>query len=115
MALTFDAGWDDHVDDEHGPASTAGKPRFSQHFVSQFSHNDRPYQRIAQKVFAVQIMDVFNDNSGRMMYRFYGNFDPHTTGYEGGKELKGVQLICRGNDKQDGYVCETMYPKGFKK
>lgn len=102
----------EHIDERHGPQGDADS-RFDQNFLNR----KRSYGAIAKEVFETGVSSSEYDNSGRLIFRFYKNFNEKTgIGKDtGGSNVlfKGVEMI--GTYGTTVFYVETMFPKGILK
>lgn len=102
----------DHIHDRHGPGGKADAL-----FDANFLKDQDSYGKIAKQVFERGVGEAETDSSGRLIYRFYWNFNTKTgTGVDknGHKVVfKGVEMV--GTMGVHVFQVETMFPKGILK
>lgn len=103
-----------HIADGHGPHGSASD-RFDDSFLTKWGG----YAKVIQEVGNRGDAAAEHDNSGRVIYKYYLNFNEKTgTGKDiSGADVsfKGVETVGTINDRHDLYHVETAYPKGIVK
>lgn len=102
----------EHIDERHGPQGSSDS-RFDRNFLNR----KRSYGAIAKEVFETGVGSSEYDNSGRLIFRFYKNFNEKTgIGKDNGGSnvlFKGVEMV--GTYGTTVFYVETMFPKGILK
>jgi hypothetical protein len=102
----------EHIDERHGPQGSA-----EDRFDANFLRKKGGYPKVMQEVGDKGVCQVEYDNSGRMIYRCYYNFNEKTgVGIDrDGKSVifKGVEML--GTSSGLVLMVETMFPKGILK
>jgi len=102
----------EHIDERHGPQGSSDS-RFDQNFLKK----KLGYGAIAKEVFETGASSSEYDNSGRLIFRFYKNFNEKAgIGKDAGGSnvlFKGVEMV--GTYGTTVFYVETMFPKGILK
>jgi hypothetical protein len=102
----------EHIDERHGPHGSADA-----RFDANFLNRKGGYAKVMQEAGDNGVSQVESDNSGRMIYRYYYNFNEKTgVGIDrDGKSVyfKGVEMV--GTSSGLVLMVETMFPKGILK
>jgi hypothetical protein len=101
-----------HIDQRHGPQGSA-TDRFDNSFLVKWGN----YAKVIQAVGDGGVSAPEYDNSGRLIYRFYRNFNEKTgigvDQYGAAVTFKGVETV--GTIGNLLYHVETAFPKGILK
>jgi len=101
-----------HIEDRHGPNGSA-TDCFDANFLNKWSG----YAKVIQQVGDQGSQTTGYDNSGRLVYKFYWNFNEKTGT---GQDQSGAHVIFKGVEtvgtiENQVYHVETAYPKGILK